>query len=85
VRPGPLQTARARLRIDAENLPDEQAGPADQELLAAERHTALREAFSRCLDKLRRDPAISALINGPRSRPPPTRLLSRRPVTTMRA
>ncbi len=86
--------------VNAENLPDEQAGPADQELLAAERHTALREAFSRlppdgqqliamlitdppvpyteisarlgipvgsigpnrsrCLDKLRRDPATAA-------------------------
>jgi RNA polymerase sigma factor (sigma-70 family) len=89
--------------LDLENLPDERACPADQELLAAERHAALREAFSRlppdgqqliamlitdppvpyteisarlgipvgsigpkrsrCLDKLRRDPAISALIN----------------------
>ena len=91
--------------VNAENLLDEQAGPADQELRAAERHAALREAFSRlppdgqqliamliadppvpyteisarlgipvgsigrkrsrCLDKLRRDPAISALINSP--------------------
>jgi RNA polymerase sigma factor (sigma-70 family) len=89
--------------FDAENLPDEQADTAVQELLAAERHAALREAFShlppdgqqlivlliadppvpyteisarlgipvgsigpnrrRCLDKLRRDPAIAALIN----------------------
>ena len=102
-----LDTAR-RLRapvhaVDLENLPDEQACPADRELLAAERHAALREAFGRlppdgqqliamlstdppvpyteisarlgipvgsigpkrrrCLDKLRRDPAISALIN----------------------
>jgi RNA polymerase sigma factor (sigma-70 family) len=32
---------------DTENLPDQQAGPADQELLAAERHAALCEAFSR--------------------------------------
>ncbi len=84
--------------VNAENLPDRQADPADEELLAAERHAALREAFSRlppdgqqliamlsadppvpyteisarlgipvasigpkrsrCLDKLRRDPAI---------------------------
>jgi RNA polymerase sigma factor (sigma-70 family) len=102
-----LGTAR-RLRPpvyapDIENLPDGQADPADRELLTAERHAALREAFSRlppdgqqliamlitdppvpyseisarlgipvgsigqkrsrCLDKLRRDPAISALIN----------------------
>jgi RNA polymerase sigma factor (sigma-70 family) len=31
---------------DAENLPDEQAAVAADELLAAERHAALREAFS---------------------------------------
>jgi RNA polymerase sigma factor (sigma-70 family) len=89
--------------LDAENLPDEQAGTAGQDLLAAERHAALREAFTRlppdgqrlialliadppvpyaeisaklgipvssigptrrrCLDKLRRDPALAALIN----------------------
>jgi RNA polymerase sigma factor (sigma-70 family) len=89
--------------LDTGNLPDEQAGPADQELLAAERHAAVREALSRlppdgqqliamliadppvpyaeisarlgipvgsigphrsrCLDKLRRDPVIAALIN----------------------
>jgi RNA polymerase sigma factor (sigma-70 family) len=88
--------------LDIENLPDGQADPADRELLTAERHAALHEAFSRlppggqqliamlitdppapyaeisaglgipvgsvgpkrrrCLDKLRRDPAISALI-----------------------
>ncbi len=88
---------------DVENIPDEQARTAEQELLAAERHAALREAFahvppscqrliailiedppvpyaeisarlgipvssigptrSRCLDKLRRYPAIAALIN----------------------
>jgi RNA polymerase sigma factor (sigma-70 family) len=90
-------------RSHAENLPDEQAGTADQDLLAAERHAALFQAFaelpaegqrliallladppvpyaeisirlgipvgsigpnrSRCLDKLRRHPAITALIN----------------------
>jgi RNA polymerase sigma factor (sigma-70 family) len=89
--------------LDAEILPDERAETAEQELLAAERHAALREAFrtlppggqqliamliqdppvpyaeisvrlgipvgsigpnrSRCLDKLRRYPAIAALIN----------------------
>ncbi len=88
---------------DAGTIPDEQAGMAGQELLPAEPHAALREAFSRlppccqrliamlaedppipydqisaalgippgsigpsrghCLDKLRRDPAIAALIN----------------------
>jgi DNA-directed RNA polymerase specialized sigma24 family protein len=88
---------------DVESIPDEQAETADQELLAAERYAALRQAFgdlppfsqqlvallaqdppvpyaeisarlgipvgsigpsrSRCLDKLRRHPAIAALIN----------------------
>jgi RNA polymerase sigma factor (sigma-70 family) len=88
---------------DAEAIPDQQAAKADQELLAAERHAALRAAFTRlppccqqlismltkdppmpyaqisaslnipagsigprrgrCLDKLRRDPVIAALIN----------------------
>ncbi len=88
---------------DVENIPDAQAKTADQELLAAERHAALREALldlspfsqqllvlliqdppvpyaeisarlgipvgsigpcrSRCLEKLRRHPAIAALIN----------------------
>lgn len=87
--------------LDPETLPDEQAGTAEQELLTAERHAALREAFGdlpprcrrlivllaadppvpyaeisarlgipvgsigpnrgRCLDKLRRHPAIAAL------------------------
>lgn len=86
-----------------ENIPDKHTGTADQELLAAERHAALREAFSclspsrqqlmamltedppvpyteisarlgiavgsigptrrRCLDELRRYPAIAALIS----------------------
>ena len=89
--------------LDAENLPDAQAEAAEQEVLAAERHAALREAFthlapdcqrlvamltadpplpyaeisarlampvgsigptrSRCLDRMRRYPAIAALIN----------------------
>ena len=88
--------------LDAENLPDERAEPAEQGLLAAERHAALRAAFtqlppsgqqlitmliadpplpyaeisarlgipvgsigptrSRCLDRMRRHPAIAALI-----------------------
>jgi RNA polymerase sigma factor (sigma-70 family) len=87
---------------DAEDIADEQAVTADEELLQAERHAALREAFTclppscqqliamliqdppvpytqisaelgipigsigptrrRCLDKLRRYPAIAALI-----------------------
>ena len=86
-----------------ESIPDEQMGMAEHELLVAERHAALREAFTRlppccqwlialliedppvpyaqisarlgipagsigpsrgrCLEKLRRDPAIAALIN----------------------
>jgi RNA polymerase sigma factor (sigma-70 family) len=88
---------------DVDTLPDERVGLGDQELLAAERHAALREAFaqlppsgqqlmslliadppmpyadisarlgipvgsigpnrSRYLDKMRRHPAIAALIN----------------------
>ncbi len=93
--PGPV--------LDAGHIPDQQAGVIEQELLAAERHAALHEAFtrlppccqrliavliedppvpdaqisarlgtpvgsigpsrSRCLKKLRRDPAIAALVN----------------------
>jgi len=89
--------------LDAETIPDERNGTAEQELLVAERHAALREAFTdlppsgqqliailiqdppvpyaeisarlgipvgsigpiraRCLDKMRRHPAIAALIN----------------------
>jgi len=89
---------------NAENTSDEQVATAEEELLAAERHAALREALMglppccqqliallledppvpyleisarlgipvgsigphrrRCLDKLRRDPAIAALIGG---------------------
>ena len=88
---------------EAEDIADERAATADEELLTAERHAALREAFTylppscqqiiamliqdppvpyaqisaelgipvgsigptrrRCLDKLRRHPAIAALIN----------------------
>jgi RNA polymerase sigma factor (sigma-70 family) len=89
--------------IGAELIVDEQSGTAEQDLLAAERHAALREAFAtlppsgqrliallledppmsyaeissrlgipvgsieptrrRCLDRLRRYPAVAALIN----------------------
>jgi RNA polymerase sigma factor (sigma-70 family) len=89
--------------IDAEIIADERSAAAEQELLATERHAALREAFAalspsdqqlialllddppvsyaeisarlgipvgsigptrrRCVDKLRRHPAIAALIN----------------------
>ena len=97
---GPHATIYA---LDVESLPDQRTGTADQELLAAERHAALRAAFtqlppngqqllalltadpptpyadisaqlgipvgsigptrSRYLDKIRRHPAIAALIN----------------------
>ena len=96
---GPITAVQV---LDAESIPDEQAKSAEQDLLVAERHAALREAFShlpprdqqlvrmliadpplsyaetsarlgisvgsigpnrgRCLDKLRRCPAIAALI-----------------------
>jgi RNA polymerase sigma factor (sigma-70 family) len=89
--------------LDTENIPDIQTATAEQVLLAAERHAALREAVTRlppgcqqllalliadppvtyaeisarlgiaagsigpnrtrCLDRLRRDPVIAALIN----------------------
>jgi len=89
--------------LDAENMADEQSDAAEQEVLAAERHAALREAYThlppdcqrlvgmltadppapyaeisatlampvgsigptrgRCLDRMRRYPAIAALIN----------------------
>jgi RNA polymerase sigma factor (sigma-70 family) len=89
--------------LDAANIPGQQTGLAEQQLLTAERHAALREALtclptscqrliamliedppvpyakisaelgipigsigptrSRCLDKLRRHPAITALVN----------------------
>src|SRR5690242_15022514 len=47
VLPTPCRTHAPIYALDAENLPDEQADPADQELLAAERRAALREAFKR--------------------------------------
>jgi len=97
-------TSRAWERVSAaENIADTQTATAEEELLAAERHAALREAFTRlppgcqrllalliedpplpyaeigarlgipagsigpnrgrCLDRLRRDPVIAALIN----------------------
>lgn len=99
----------AVLVLDAENIPGEQIDIADQDLLIAERHAALREAFtdlpprcqrliamliegppvpyakisaqlgipigsigptrSRCLDKLRHHPAITALANAGPSKP----------------
>ncbi len=100
-----------RCGLDAEIIPDERANAAEQELLAAERHAALREAFtclppegqqliamliadppvpyaeigarlgipagsvgptrSRCLDKIRRHPAVAALINAEPGSPRP--------------
>jgi RNA polymerase sigma factor (sigma-70 family) len=96
--------------LDVETIPDEQTGMAEHELLLAERHAAVREAFNRlpapcrrlvamlmeeppvpyaeisarlgipvgsigptrrrCLDKLRRDPAIAALMSTEAARPP---------------
>ena len=105
-----LRVLRAAQRLqasghvpDIENIPDQHAPIAEQELLTAERHAALREAFTclpsrcqqlmvllledpplpyaqisarlgipagsigpsraRCLNKLRRHPAIAALMN----------------------
>ena len=98
--PGARDTGHAH---DTQAIPDDHARTAEEELLAAERHAALREAFThlppccqqlialltqdpppsyaqisarlgipdgsigpnrgRCLDKLRRHPAIAALIN----------------------
>jgi RNA polymerase sigma factor (sigma-70 family) len=97
--------------LDAENIADEHADAAEQELLAAERHAALRAAItslppdcqrlvaeltadppapyaeisarlaipvgsigptrSRCLDRMRRYPAIAALIDETSSSPAP--------------
>ena len=98
--------------LDAESIPDEQTGMAEHELLRAERHAALREAFYRlpppcqrlvallledppvpyaeisarlgipvgsigpsrlrCVKKLRRDPAIAALIDAEEADRPPS-------------
>ena len=105
MRPGGTHSTRAARTVhalDTGSLPDQQASAAGQELLAAERHAALRGALSRlpedgqqlialliadppvpyaeistrlgipvgsigpkrrrCLDRLRRDPALTALI-----------------------
>ena len=96
---------------DIESMPDEQTRTAEQEVLLAERHAALREAFYRlpppcqrlvallledppvpyaeisarlgipvgsigpsrlrCVKKLRRDPAIAALIDAEQAAQPP--------------
>ena len=101
--PGAWRPLAAGTVKDAETIPDEQDATAEQELLAAERHAALREALGdlppsgqqlillllqdpplsyadisarlglpvgsigptrrRCLDKLRRHPAIAALTD----------------------
>jgi RNA polymerase sigma factor (sigma-70 family) len=112
-----LRTAHApgaaAFALDAETIADGQAEAVDQELLAAERHAALREAFThlplqgqrliamliadppvpyaeisarlgipvgsigptrrRCLDKMRRHPAIAALINAEPGPPGPVK------------
>jgi RNA polymerase sigma factor (sigma-70 family) len=97
--------------LDAETMADEQSDTAEQQVLAAERHAALREAYtslptecqrlvsmltadppvpyaeisaklampvgsigptrSRCLDRMRRYPAIAALINATSYQPMP--------------
>jgi RNA polymerase sigma factor (sigma-70 family) len=97
--------------LDAETMADERSDTAEQEVLAAERHAALREAYthlptecqrlvamltadppvpyaeistrlampvgsigptrSRCLDRMRRYPAIAALINATSYQPMP--------------
>jgi RNA polymerase sigma factor (sigma-70 family) len=97
--------------LDVEGIPDEQTQIAEQEVLLAERHAALREAFTRlppacqrliamlledppvpyaeisaklgipvgsigpsrgrCVEKLRRDPAIAALIGAEEAARPP--------------
>ena len=102
----------ARYLLDAETTADGQAGTAEQEVLAAERHAALREAFAdlppegqqlialltadppvpyaeisarlgipvgsigptrrRCLDRMRRHPALAALTGATSYSPRPT-------------
>ena len=46
--PGPARSAgtAAWYALDTETIPDEQTGMAEHELLVAERHAALREAFT---------------------------------------
>jgi len=49
--------------LDTENIPDEQARMAEQELLLAERHAALREAFAQLTPSCQR--LIALLIEDP--------------------
>jgi len=110
-------------KLDAETIADGQAEAVEQELLEAERHMALREAFahlppegqqliamlfahppvpyaeisarlgipigsigptrSRCLDKMRRYPAIAALINAESGSPRPTKADQLNPATAV--
>ena len=49
--------------LDAESIPDEQTGMAEHELLLAERHAALREAFTRLLPPCQR--LIALLLEDP--------------------
>jgi RNA polymerase sigma factor (sigma-70 family) len=98
--------------LEVESIPDDQTGMAEHELLRAERHAALREAFyrlpppcqrliallledppvpyaeigarlgipvgsigpsrARCVEKLRRDPAIAALMDAEEEARPPS-------------
>jgi RNA polymerase sigma factor (sigma-70 family) len=54
---------RAALALDAENIGDDQAENAEQELLAAERHAALREAFTSLPPRYQR--LLTLLIHDP--------------------
>jgi DNA-directed RNA polymerase specialized sigma24 family protein len=47
IRPAARGSRAARYVLNAEHIPDEQTGTADPELVAAERHAALRDAFTR--------------------------------------
>lgn len=58
--PGPVSAVQM---LDAENMPDEQADAAEQELLVAERHAALREAFSHLPPRCQR--LVTMLIADP--------------------
>jgi RNA polymerase sigma factor (sigma-70 family) len=53
----------AVLVLDAENIPDEQTDTAEQQLLTAERHAALREAFTGLPPRCQR--LIAMLIEDP--------------------
>ena len=77
---GSLATGYVR---EAETIPDQQAGMADQELLAAERHAALREALTRlprCCQQL-----ISMLTEDPPVPYAPDQRLAERPGRQHRA